>query len=92
MFPELSVAMHSTVVGPNWNTVADAGEQVTVASTLSVAVGAVNVTLDDAIIPASVVEVISAGQSPITGASISALKKINEIQKIQKSDSSVHPC
>ena len=77
VFPALSVAVHSTLVAPNANTVLDAGEQVTVASTLSVAVGAVNTTVDDVITPASVFEVISAGQSPITGGSASAIRKSN---------------
>ena len=78
MFPAVSVDVQFTVVSPKLNTEPDVGKQVTLgcrreASTLSVAVGTVNVTLDVAS-PGSVLEFIgSAGQSPITGASLSAL-------------------
>ena len=77
MFDELSVAVHVTVVSPNGNTEPDAGTQATVGagSTASVAVGSVNVTVDDVVSPKSGLEVIFAGQVPIVGGSVSTLKK-----------------
>ena len=76
VFDELSVAVHTTVVSPNVNTELDAGEQTTVgvAAPLSVAVGAVNVTVDDVVSPVSALEDTSPGQAPITGSSLSVLK------------------
>lgn len=81
MFPAVSVDVQSTVVSPTLKTEPDRGKQITLgeASTLSVAVGSVNVTTRDE--PAVEPTVKSVGQLTSAGISSSALTQIQLIFK-----------